>query len=147
MFSKVLTKVGQPQQRIDALEKVEGTLKYAGDLSYPDTLHAKLATSTYAHAKLKDIHTDDAWKVPGVRAVITGKMFPFHIGPILADRPPLAIDKVRYYGEPVALVVADNEYQAKQAALSIKVDYEPLPVVNSAKEAFQKGSPDRKSVV
>ncbi|WHY83060.1 xanthine dehydrogenase family protein molybdopterin-binding subunit [Siminovitchia fortis] len=141
MFSKVLTKVGQPQLRIDALEKVEGTLKYAGDLSYPDTLHAKLATSTYAHAKLKYIHTGDAWKVPGVRAVITGKMFPFHIGPILADRPPLAIDKVRYYGEPVALVVADNEYQAKQAALSIKVDYEPLPVVNSAKEAFQKDSP------
>ncbi len=141
MFHKISTKVGQPHQRIDALEKAAGTLKYIADLRVPDTLHAKLATSAYAHAKIKDVHTEDAWKVPGVRAVITGKMFPFHIGPILADRPPLAIDKVRYYGEPVALIVADNEYQAKQAALSIKVDYEPLPVVNSVKEAFSKNAP------
>ncbi len=141
MFHKISTKVGQPHQRIDALEKAAGTLKYIADLRVPDTLHAKLATSAYAHAKIKDVHTEDAWKVPGVRAVITGKMFPFHIGPILADRPPLAINKVRYYGEPVALIVADNEYQAKQAALSIKVDYEPLPVVNSVKEAFSKNAP------
>ncbi|VEF48078.1 xanthine dehydrogenase, molybdopterin-binding subunit [Bacillus freudenreichii] len=141
MLNKVLTKIGKSQQRVDALEKAAGTIKYTGDVSYPDTLHAKLATSTYAHANIKGINTDEAWKVPGVRAVITGKMFPYHIGPILADRPPLAIDKVRYFGEPIALVVAENEYQAKQAALLIRVDYEPLPVVNCVKQAIQKESP------
>ena len=116
MENKVRTSVGKPIQRIDTVEKAAGTVRYLGDFVVPGLLHAKLTTSTHAHAKIKSIDTDEAWKVPGVRAIVTGDAFPFHIGPILADRPPLAFEKVRYYGEPIAIVVADQEYQAKQAA-------------------------------
>jgi CO/xanthine dehydrogenase Mo-binding subunit len=133
--------IGKPKQRIDAVEKAAGTVRYTADYSVPGLLHAKLATSTQAHAKIKAIDVSEAWKVPGVRAIVTGKMFPYHIGPILADRPPLAFEKVRYYGEPLAIVVADQEYMAKQAAQLIHVKYEPLPVVNSAREAFQTDAP------
>ncbi|MBS4210272.1 xanthine dehydrogenase family protein molybdopterin-binding subunit [Bacillus sp. FJAT-50079] len=141
MCNKPWTKIGKPEKRIDAKEKAAGTVKYLGDFTAPGLLHAKLTTSTYAHAKIKSINTDEAWKVPGVRAIVTGESFPYHIGPILADRPPLAFEKVRYYGEPIAIVVADHEYQAKQAALKIMVEYEPLPIVNSVQQAFQKDSP------
>jgi CO/xanthine dehydrogenase Mo-binding subunit len=135
--NQIRSSVGKPEQRIDTVEKAAGTLRYIGDYTVPGLLHAKLATSTYAHAKIKSIDTKDAWAVKGVRAIVTGDMFPYHIGPILADRPPLAYEKVRYYGEPVAIVVADQEHQAKQAASQIKVEYEPLPIVNSVKQAFQ----------
>ena len=73
-------------------------------------------TSTEAHANLTSIDTTEAWKVPGVRAIITGDVFPYHIGPLLADRPPLAFKKVRYCGEPIAIVVADHAHQGKLAA-------------------------------
>jgi len=133
--------IGKPEQRIDAVEKAAGTVKYVGDFAVPGMLHAKLVTSTQAHAKILSIHTEEAWKVPGVRAIVTGEMFPYHIGPILADRPPLALEKVRYYGEPIAIVVADHEYQAKQAVQKVQVEYQPLPVVNSVQQAFQTGAP------
>lgn len=129
--------VGKPEQRIDALEKATGITKYTADFYAPGLAHAKLVTSTYAHATIKSMDLTEAWKVQGVRAIVTGKMFPFQIGPILADRPPLAYEKVRYYGEPVAIVVADHEYQAKKAVGLVKVEYEALPVINTVQEAFQ----------
>jgi CO/xanthine dehydrogenase Mo-binding subunit len=138
---QINTVVGRPLQRIDAVDKAAGNTKFLGDDIKPDLLHAKLATSTYAHAKIKAIDTGEAWKVPGVRAIVTGGMFPFHIGPILADRPPLVFEKVRYVGEPLAIVVADRAYQAKLAASKIKAEYEPLPVVHSPKQAFEKNAP------
>ncbi|WP_203249124.1 xanthine dehydrogenase family protein molybdopterin-binding subunit [Sporosarcina beigongshangi] len=133
--------VGQPAARIDTLDKATGIVKYIGDLVGPGILHAKLVTSTEAHANLKSVDTAEAWKVPGVRAIITGDVFPYHIGPLLADRPPLAFKKVRYYGEPIAIVVADHEYQGKLAASKVKVTYESLPVVNSVQQAFQIDAP------
>lgn len=135
------TYVGKSIQRIDIAQKASGTSRYTGDFFMPGMAHAKLVTSSYAHAKIKSIDTTEAWKVSGVRAIITGETFPYHIGPILADRPPLAFEKVRYNGEPVAIVVADHEHQAKQAANLVKVEYEPLKVVNSVQEAFQTGAP------
>src|SRR5579875_1978968 len=128
--------VGKEIPRIDATEKVTGSVRYTNDFSAPGLLHAKLVTSTYAHAEIQAIDTTEAWKVLGVRAIVTGKVFPYHIGPLLADRTPLAVDKVRYFGEPVAIVVADSEYQAKRAAEKVKIDYKPLPVVNSPSQAF-----------
>ncbi|KAB2333242.1 xanthine dehydrogenase family protein molybdopterin-binding subunit [Cytobacillus depressus] len=141
MDDTVWKSIGKPEKRLDIVEKAAGTVKYVGDLEMPSLLHAKLSTSTHAHAKIQSIDTTEAWKVPGVRAIVTGDMFPYHIGPILADRPPLAFEKVRYYGEPIAIVVADEEYRAKQAANKIIFHYEPLPVVNSVQQAFQKDSP------
>lgn len=141
MTNKIWSTVGKPEQRIDAVEKARGKVKYVGDYSVAGQMHAKLVTSTEAHALIKSIDTTEAWKMPGVRAIVTGTMFPFHIGPILADRPPLAFEKVRYYGEPVAIIVADHEHQAKLATQKVKVDYEPLPVVNSVQQAFQSDAP------
>ncbi|TDK63203.1 xanthine dehydrogenase family protein molybdopterin-binding subunit [Bacillus salipaludis] len=133
--------IGKPEQRVDVIEKATGTVRFIGDFSMPNLAHAKLVTSTQAHAKIKYVDVTEAWKCPGVRSIVTGNMFPFHIGPILADRPPLAFNKVRYYGEPIAIVVADHEHQAKKAAKMVKVEYEPLPVVNSVQDAFKNDAP------
>ncbi|WP_438312951.1 xanthine dehydrogenase family protein molybdopterin-binding subunit [Sporosarcina sp. FA9] len=141
MMNKVWTTVGKPEQRIDAVEKSTGKVRYVGDYSAPGLMHAKLVKSTQAHAKIISIDTTEAWKMPGVRAILTGEMFPYHIGPILADRPSLAFEKVRYYGEPVAIIVADHEHQAKRATEKVKIEYEPLPIVNSVQQAFQKDAP------
>lgn len=141
MNDNIWTSIGKPEERFDSVEKAAGSVKYIGDFVTPNLLHAKLSTSTYAHARIISVDTTEAWKVPGVRAIVTGDMFPYHIGPILADRPPLAFEKVRYYGEPIAIVVADEEYRAKEAANKIIVEYEPLPVVNSVQQAFQTNAP------
>ncbi|MEK4026435.1 xanthine dehydrogenase family protein molybdopterin-binding subunit [Sporosarcina sp. FSL W7-1283] len=141
MANKIFSSVGKPEQRIDAVEKSTGKVRFVGDYTVPGLMHAKLVKSTQTHAKILSIDTTEAWKCPGVRAIVTGEMFPFHIGPILADRPPLAFEKVRYYGEPVAIVVADQEHQAKWATMKVKVEYEPLPIVNSVQQAFQKDAP------
>ncbi|MBO1910684.1 xanthine dehydrogenase family protein molybdopterin-binding subunit, partial [Microvirga sp. 3-52] len=141
MTNNVWTTVGKSEHRIDALEKAMGRVKYVGDYSTPGLLHAKLVTSTEAHALIKSIDTTEAWKMPGVRAIVTGDIFPYHIGPILADRPPLAFEKVRYFGEPVAIIVADLEHQAKAATQKVLIEYEALPVVNSVQQAFQTDSP------
>ncbi|MFC5587487.1 xanthine dehydrogenase family protein molybdopterin-binding subunit [Sporosarcina soli] len=141
MKQSIHTTVGKVEKRIDVVEKARGKVRYVSDYAVPGMLHAKLVTSTQAHALIKSIDITEAWKVPGVRAIVTGDVFPYHIGPILADRPPLAFQKVRYYGEPVAIVVADSEHQGKLAASKVKVDYEPLPVVNSVQQAFQTDAP------
>ena len=141
MINKIWTTVGKPEHRIDALEKAMGRVKFMADYSAPGLLHAKLVTSTEAHALIKSIDKTEAWKMPGVRAIVTGDIFPFNIGPILADRPPLAFEKVRYYGEPIAIVVADHEHQAKAAAQKVLIKYKTLPVVNSVQQAFQTSSP------
>jgi CO/xanthine dehydrogenase Mo-binding subunit len=133
--------IGKSVPRIESLEKVTGIAKYTNDDIRPGLLHVKMTTSVYAHANIKSIDTSEAWKVPGVRAILTGKQFPVLTGAPLEDRPPIAIDKVRYYGEPVAVVVADYEFQAKKAAEMIKVAYEPLPVVNSPSEAIKRTAP------
>lgn len=138
MEKKHFSYVGNSVKRIDIEDKAFGTVKYTNDISAPETLHAKLHTSTHAHAIIKSINMEKAWKSTGVHAIITGEQFPHPVGPMLADRPPLAINKVRYFGEPIAIIVADTEQHAKRAAQLIEVDYEPLPVINSPSDAFKK---------
>lgn len=133
--------VGQPKPRIDAVEKASGKIKFVADYYAPGMLYAKLVTSTEAHAMIESINADEAWKVEGVRAIVTGESFPYHIGPILADRPPLAFDKVRYFGEPVAIIVADSEQQAKLAASKVNITYKKLPIVHNVQQAFQADAP------
>jgi len=77
-------------------------------------------------------------EAPGVHAIITGEDFPYPVGPLLRDRPPIAFEKVRYYGEPIAVVVADHEHQAKYAATLIEVEYETLPIIQSPREAAKE---------
>ncbi|WP_373463208.1 xanthine dehydrogenase family protein molybdopterin-binding subunit [Bacillus sp. SORGH_AS_0510] len=132
--------LGKSVIRKDALDKVTGRAKYTHDYHSLPMLSAKMVISPYGHARIVNIDTTDAWAVPGVRAILAGQQFPL-TGEAIRDRPPIAVDKVRYHGEPVALVVADTPAQAKKAADLIKVQYELLPVVNSPTQAFQKDAP------
>lgn len=132
--------IGKSTIRKESWQKVTGTAKYVDDYTKIGLLHAKLAVSPHAHAKIISVDSSEARRVPGVKAVIIGKDHPILTGSPLEDRAPIAIDKVRYYGEPVAIVVAEQEYVAEMAALLIKVDYELLPVLQSPMEAYQQGA-------
>ncbi|CAM4410101.1 xanthine dehydrogenase family protein molybdopterin-binding subunit [Paenibacillus alkaliterrae] len=133
--------IGKSIYRKEALEKVTGTAKYTDDYTSPSMLHAKLVVSTHAHAIIKAIDTSEALKAPGVRAIVTGQPdFPL-TGEEIHDRPPIAYGKVRHHGEAVAIVVADTPHMAKKAAELVKVDYEPLPVVNSPTDAISASAP------
>lgn len=132
--------IGKSVRRKEAFEKVTGEAKYTNDYSSHDMLHAKMVISPYGHAKIKHIDTSEALKSPGVRAILAGQHFPL-TGEEIRDRPPIAVEKVRYHGEPVAIVVADTPVLAKRAADLIHITYEPLPVVNSPTQALQTGAP------
>lgn len=131
--------VGKSVYRKESLEKVTGAAKYTGDYSSKNMLHIELVVSPYAHAKIKSINSSKALEVSGVRGIVLGQPFPL-TGEEIKDRPPIAYDKVRYHGEPVAAIVADTALQAKRAAELIEVIYEPLPVVNSPKDALLPGA-------
>lgn len=133
--------IGKSIYRKEALDKVSGKAKYTADEQSTDMLHVKMVISPYGHAKIEKIDTSEAQKVPGVRAILTGSPELPLIGEEIQDRPPIAVGKVRYYGEPVALVVADHPVLAKRAADLIKITYKPLPVVNSPSEALKSDAP------
>ncbi|HOL01752.1 MAG TPA: xanthine dehydrogenase family protein molybdopterin-binding subunit [Bacillota bacterium] len=129
--------IGVGVRRNDALGKVTGAARYAGDLKFPGMLYVKLLRSPYAHARIVRIDTSKAQELPGVKAVVTGKDFPYRMGLYLKDRTPYAIDKVRYYGEPVAGVAAESVEVAEKALELIEVEYEELPCVLDIREAIK----------
>lgn len=131
------TQLGKDIIRKEARNKVTGAAKYTNDIKEAPLLHAKLLTSPHAHAKIVSIDTREAEGMEGVQAVIMASRINFVCGSLLRDRPPLAKEKVRYFGEPVAIVVAGDEQLAKAAVKKIKVQYHLLPVVNSIQEAIQ----------
>jgi CO/xanthine dehydrogenase Mo-binding subunit len=130
--------VGQAVPRIDALDKVTGRAVYCGDIDLPGMLYGAILRSPLAHADIAELATAGAWKVPGVRAVVTGKDFPFIFGTMIKDQPFLAIDRVRYIGEPVAAVAADTEAAAQEAAAKIIASYDELPAVFDPRQAAGK---------
>lgn len=134
-------RIGETSIRKDAFEKVTGQAKFTGDIQKAGMLHVHKVISPYAHALIKQIEITKAKKIPGVHAVIIGgEDFPL-TGEEIRDRYPIATDKVRYYGEVVALVVADTPKIAKRAADLIQVVYEPLPVVNNPRQALNAEAP------
>lgn len=135
------TAIGRDVQRKDAWQKVTGKAVYTDDLPSVGILSARLLTSTQAHARIAKIDTSRALDLTGVKAVLTGSDCSELFGPLLQDRPALARDVVRYAGEPVALVVAQDEYTAEQAARLINVSYEPLPFVLTPSQALAPGAP------
>ncbi|MBF8265597.1 MAG: dehydrogenase [Dehalococcoidia bacterium] len=138
------TLIGKPIPRLDGNVKVTGQATYAADLIAPGMLHGKVLRSPHAHAKILSIDTSKAAKLPGVRAFCTGKDFPgikFGFLPSTRDQLPMPIDKVRYFGEGVAAVAAEDEDTAEEALDLIKVEYEPLPAVFSIEEALAEGAP------
>lgn len=133
--------IGRSIQRKDAERKVTGAAGYTDDFDKPGLLYARMLISPYAHARIKAIDCSRALKASGVRAVLTGAYYPHLTGELIIDRPPIAIGKVRYHGEPVAVVVADSDAEAQAAVYLIKAEYELLPVVNSPGEGIKRDAP------
>lgn len=131
--------IGKEVKRIDSLEKVTGTAKYFKDYYYKDMLCAKVFTSYYPHAKIKNIDTSSVLKIPGIERVITWKDIPGSnlVGYYIPDQPLLAEEKVRYYGEPIGIIVGEKEDNVLLAREMIKIDYEPLPAVFDVFEAIE----------
>jgi 4-hydroxybenzoyl-CoA reductase alpha subunit len=136
--------LGKPMPRVDARAKVTGTAKYAADIEVADMLWGQVKRSPYAHARILNIDTSKAEKLPGVKAVITGKEFNgFRWGwsRQTRDEEPLAVERVRYLYEGVAAVAAVDEDTAQEACDLIEVEYEPLPGVFDPFEAMKEGAP------
>ncbi|MEI5909249.1 xanthine dehydrogenase family protein molybdopterin-binding subunit [Bacillus spongiae] len=133
--------IGKSIPRKEGENKVTGRTKYVDDHPEAGTLFVQLVTSQCAHGYIRNINTTEAYHVPGVLRVVLGNDFPYPVGSTIVDRPPLAFEKVRYFGEPIAMVIATSEVSAKRAALSIQVTYDELPVVNSALQAYESTAP------
>jgi len=143
--------VGARIKRREDPSLIRGLGQYVDDVKLPDLLHVAILRSPYAHAKIKSIDTSAARQHPGVVGVFTGAELRDQIGtlPTTADNPSLripnhyvlAVDKVCYVGEGIAVVVAEDRYTARDAAELIQVDYEPLPVVTDPEQALTSGSP------
>lgn len=133
--------VGRSVPRLEATAKVSGRAQYVHDLQLPGMLHGKLVRSTLAHGRIRSIDTAAARAMPGVHCVMTADEVctvipdPYY-GPAFHDQPILAMDKVRYVGEPVALVLAEDPHVAEAAAQAIVADYEELPAVYDEVEAM-----------
>ena len=149
----VLRQVGKPLRRVDAMGKALGTTVYAGDFSLPRMLHAKVFRSTQASARILRLDVTRARSLAGVVCVLTAadvpdaKLvtdIPGQTGQKLragSEVPVLAVDRVRFCGEPIALVAAETLETAERALRLIEVEYEPLPGVHDPLEAMKPGSP------
>ena len=132
--------VGRSVPRLESWLKVTGRAEYVHNLRLPGMLYGKIWRSTVAHGRIKRIDADAARAVGGVHRVVTGedirKLVPEpYYGPAFHDQPILAIDKVRYVGEPVAVVLASDPHVAEEAAHLITAEYEALPAVYDEVEA------------
>lgn len=130
--------------RSDFREKVTGSAEFVSDVVVPGMLHGKILRSPIPHGWIRSIDTEAALALPGVAGILTGADLVGlnnHWGLYLKDRPVIAIDRVRYVGEPVAMVAAIDERTAEEALELINVDYEPLPFVTSAIEALEADAP------
>jgi CO/xanthine dehydrogenase Mo-binding subunit len=125
------------------MDKVKGVLKFFSDIQMPEMLYGKVLRSPYPHAKIRKIDTSKAERLSGVVAVLTHKDVPGlnGYGIFVQDAPVLCWDKVRYVGDPVALVAATDEETANRALERIEVSYEPLPAVTSVEEALKPDAP------
>lgn len=130
--------IGKSYLRPDAINKVTGKAQYLDDIRLPGMLHAAILRPEFAHARIISIDTSEAEKMPGVVKVVTGKGCKLHYGDNIKDIVPMADEKVRYIGEPVAAVVADTTFNAQKALEKIKVVYEPLPVYIDARDAMSE---------
>jgi CO/xanthine dehydrogenase Mo-binding subunit len=143
--------VGESVPRLEDDRLLRGSGRFVDDVDLPSQLHMSVVRADVAHARIVSVHTDQAEGAPGVRAVITGENigdvpliplrldFGVELDPYL--QPALALGRVRYVGEPIAVVVADDAYAAEDAARLVGVDYESLPVVLDPIEALASDSP------
>jgi len=135
------TYVGTRAPRVDSVGKVTGGAVYGVDVALPGMLHGAVLRSPHPHARIVSIDTSAAVAAPGVEIVVTGRDFPFLFGAAIKDQPFLAIDRVRYVGEPVVAVAAATEAQAQEALDLIRVDYEEMPAVVDMRAALDSDAP------
>ena len=142
-MKKKLDVVGKARRRVDGRAKATGQLRFADDLSMPRMLHAKLLRSPHPHAEIVSVDFSRASSFPGVHLILTGKDFPvpFGIMPVSLDEYPLARERVRYVGDPVAAVIARDEQTATEALGLIEVQYKLLAPVSSPEEGLQNPEP------
>ena len=144
--------LGERLARKEDLRLVTGKGKYLADIATPGTLHAVFVRSEYAHANIIGIDLTEAESLPGVIAIYTGENIKDRINPmpqaivqpnLPAKYPtfwPLAVGKVTFHGEPVALIIARDKYIAEDASELVLVDYEELPVVLDPEKALTRNS-------
>ena len=136
--------LGESALRPDGLSKVTGQFRYASDLTVPGMLHAVAVRSPHARAAIQHVDTARARSMPGVRAVLDQRDVPGakNYGLEIADQPVLAGGEVRFWGEPVVIIAAENEESARRAAAVVRVDYLPLePLTDPRRAAFDPGAP------
>lgn len=146
-----MTYVGQALPRLEDRRYLLGTARYLDDIRQSGLLHAAFVRSPYAHARIRAIDASAARELPGVHAIFTGadvtsRTAPLRIAPPIEGLQPtemegLPASRVRFVGDPVAIVVATNRYVAEDAAELVQVEYEPLPVVTTASEALGAQAP------
>ena len=128
--------------RPDLIEKVTGRAAYVTDLIVPAMVHGFVVRSPSVHARIVSIDTEAARSLHGVIDVLVGAdIASFGCwGVVLKERPIIAIDRVRYVGEPVAVVIAETVETAENAAELVDVEYEELPRVTTIQEAIAEGA-------
>jgi len=136
--------VGQSVERADGRLKLAGQAEYTGDIQLPGMLYGAVLRSQVGHARITSISTAAAQKAEGVVAVLTGEdlsdLDPYY-GHALRDRPIVALGKVRFAGEPVAVVAAQSQAAADAAVAYIDVEYEELPVAACLDQALAQDAP------
>jgi aerobic carbon-monoxide dehydrogenase large subunit len=145
--------LGSPIKRREDPRLITGQATYVDDIKLYGMLHMAVLRSPYGHARINSVNTDAARNHPGVRAVYTAQDLKGVIGNVPIAVPlghiangmgvhgPLAEGKVRFYGDPVAVVIADDRYTARDARDLIEVDYDPLPAVVDVEKAMQPDAP------
>lgn len=133
--------VGTRLPKPDAMNRVTGRMLYADDMTLPGLLAGKLLGSPVGHGRIRRLDTSKALRLPGVRAVVTAKDAPTtRYGGIIRDKMLFALDVVRYHGDPIAAVAADNVDIAEEALHLIEVEIEELPVLIDPKEAAESAT-------
>ncbi|MHB1432197.1 MAG: xanthine dehydrogenase family protein molybdopterin-binding subunit, partial [Streptosporangiaceae bacterium] len=138
--------LGASRKRVEDERFIRGRGNYTDDITLPGMLHMEILRSPVAHARIRSIDVSRAWEIPGVRLVLTGEMLASRNlawMPTLSydTQAVLATDKVRFQGQEVACVIADDPYIAKDACEAIEVDYEQLPVIVNPAQAVAPDAP------
>src|ERR671912_1736246 len=142
-YTQTLTIAGTDAHRVDGIEKVTGKAVYTGDIQLAGMGYGKILRSPVAHARLLKVDASKANELPGVIATLTRddiKEFNYKYGATYKDQSIVAVDKVRYVGDPVAAVLADDPATAERALELIEVEYEELPKVTNIEEATAPGA-------
>jgi len=134
--------LGKNVVKVDAVEKVLGTAKFAADYFMPDMLYGGVFRSTVPHAKIKSLNLEKARALPGVHAVLDYTAIPGknRFGIIVKDEPCLVDDKIRRYGDAIACIAAETQELVEEAKELIEIEYEELPVIRNFQDAMAEGA-------